>query len=402
MSDINNILINSIKFDDLGIKNPQIKGLSEGGISGASIHLITSDTNTKYILKIYPNDYYIKKKNRIFRELTVYKKLLEKFPYDKETTLPKPESIYSLCTLDTNGIDYPKLIAHGEIDGLKKPNYYIIISFVEGIVLSKSILPQNSNVWMGEINVSLFAMYLLKSIKYLNHIFDGKFLHYDLHPDNIYVVFKNNKLVKLTLIDFDLVDSNIPEFKKIETNMTQGEIIDMKLLQTFKSAESYIPFKTRALICYCFGDYNITPDSKLTIQHAVCGVASALIRYSNDIKNPDIRHWFVLVNALLFLSNKISHKKININLNKIYDSCFSEKHIDFDKFSFKSKTENTLSFLKNSISSSIGDGFSRSSMASGITKGKGGKKYKTKTIKRRRRTNKKKSTRKNNKKITKK
>jgi hypothetical protein len=171
MSDINNILINSIKFDDLGIKNPQIKGLSEGGISGASIHLITSDTNTKYILKIYPNDYYIKKKNRIFRELTVYKKLLEKFPYDKETTLPQPESIYSLCTLDTNGIDYPKLIAHGEIDGLKKPNYYIIISFVEGIVLSKSILPQNSNVWMGEINVSLFAMYLLKSIKYLNHIF---------------------------------------------------------------------------------------------------------------------------------------------------------------------------------------------------------------------------------------
>jgi hypothetical protein len=134
------------------------------------------------------------------------------------------------------------------------------------------------------------------------------------------------------------------------------------------------------------------------MQHAVCGVASALIRYSNYIKNPDIRHWFVLVNALIFLSNKISHKKININLNKIYDSCFSEKHIDFDKFSFKSK----LSFLKNSISSSIGQGLSRASQASGITKSEGGKKYKTKTIKRRRRTNKKKSTRKNNKKITKK
>jgi hypothetical protein len=359
------IILESIDFQKLGINAPEIKNVGEGGLSGASIFIVIDSTHSKkYILKIYPNDYYVKNKNRIIRELDVYLRLSEEYPYNKTnlgSTKIDMNDVYNICdSNDTNGIGFPKLVDHGEMENIEKPNYYILITFVDGIVLSKSILPKNSSVWKNQINVGLFAAYFLKSLRYLNNIFGGKFLHYDLHPDNIYVVFENNKLVKVTLIDFDLVDANLNKFKTIKRKMTHRESINMNLLKTFKQSESYIPLKTRAFICYCFNQFRITNKSKLTYDYGLCPVSHSLISYGNKIKNPDLRHWFVLVYSLIYLSKKLN-KNIKtdfekIDLNKIYDNCFKKKHIDFNNFNYnKNKNTDSLSFksIKNTLKHSF-------------------------------------------------
>lgn len=336
MTDIDNILLESIKFNKIGIYNPTLKKMGEGGASGADVYLVTDSSNKKYILKVYSNDYYVKRKNRLFRELYVYENLLENFHYknnrNKVVNIKDEKDASSLCKKnDTEGIGYPELLDHGEIHDLKKPNFYIIMTFIDGIVLSKSILPQNSQVWKDKNNIILFATFFLKSIRYLNSIFNNNFLHYDLHPDNVYVVFENNKLVKVILIDFDLVESNIPKFKTLQKNMSTRENIDLKTIRKYKQIE-FIPYKTRAFVCYCFESFKITYNSKLSIDRSLCKPVILLIMDAKNIENYDIRNWFVLTCSLFYLSNSMNKEKKTIDLNRIYNSCFSNKHIDFNKF----------------------------------------------------------------------
>jgi len=331
------IIKTNIDFDKLGIKNPILKNLTNDGAgSGAAVYLMNDSTNNKkYILKFYPNEYFIEKKYRIFKELEVYKKLLSKFPYGQsnETTNTKNIKYKNLCKNDTKGIDFAKLIDHGVIKQMEKPNYYIIITFVDGIVLSKSILPENNEIWKNIENVKLFASYFLKSIKYLHGILGKKFIHKDLHPDNIYVDFDENKILKkVTLIDFDLVDSSEPEFKKIDKKLTYKEKIEISMTKIQKELSSYFSYKTRAFICYCYGIYKINNKSKLDPLHSPCDIASELIHFSKQINNVDIRHWFVIVMSLQNLSNRLSKNNYTIPLNEIFSTCFSKKHINFKLF----------------------------------------------------------------------
>jgi len=331
------IIKTNINFDNLGIKNPIFKNLTNDGAgSGATVYLMNDTTNNKkYILKFYPNEYFIEKKYRIFKELEVYKKLLTKFPYGQsnETTNTKNMKYKNLCKNDTKGIDFAKLIDHGVIKQMEKPNYYIIITFVDGIVLSKSILPENNEIWKNIENVKLFASYFLKSIKYLHRILGKKFIHTDLHPDNIYVDFDENQILKkVTLIDFDLVDSSEAEFKKIDKKLTYKEKIEISMTKIQKELSSYFSYKTRAFICYCYGIYKMNNKSKLDPLHAPCDIASELIHFSKQINNVDIRHWFVIVMSLQNLSNRLSKNNYTIHLNEIFSSCFSKKHINFKLF----------------------------------------------------------------------
>jgi hypothetical protein len=331
------VIKNNIDFDKIGIINPILKNLTgEGAGSGASVYLINDATNNKkYILKFYPNEYFIEKKYRIFKELEVYKKLLNKFPYgeNNKTSYTTNVEYKNLCKNDTKGIDFAKLIHHGVIKQMEKPNYYIIITFVDGIVLSKSILPENNEIWTNIENVKIFAAYFLKSIKYLHRILGKKFIHKDLHPDNIYVYFdENQKLEKVTLIDFDLVDSSDPEFKKIDKKLTYKEKMEISMTKIKKELSSYFSYKTRSFICYCYGIYKMNKKSKLDPLHAPCDIASELIHFSKQINNVDIRHWFVIVMALQNLSNTLSKNNYAIQLNEIFSNCFSKKHINFNSF----------------------------------------------------------------------
>lgn len=320
----------SLTTSELETQYTGIKANS-GGVSGASVFIMKKGGKI-FFLKQYDAKYIRNAGDRIIREVYAYIKLDVEFHSEKSK-------------YDKTGVDFAKIIQHGIIDGEK---YYMIMTGVSGKPLYGNIttnkkqngkpdISEIKQIWGNSENIRLFSDYFLKGISILYKIFGENFIHYDLHPDNIFVHTEQKanrpRLIKtIPLIDFDLIDSDC--FK----NDLDVELTRDQRPWWMKMFLSGINPKVRQFLCFCF-NYDKSVKS-LNNYLPFCLEQEVIINYANGINNVDIRHWYVISLSLMKLNKSVSPGNrlhdIKTNLKDIYNRHFEDLKGDLPHdFDFK-------------------------------------------------------------------
>lgn len=308
--------------------NEKYKTIEElgGGKSGAEIRKITDETGS-YILKTY-NEKFIKSKgHRVIREVFAYIKITNEFHKSKRYNKYKEY------------INFAQLIRHGTINIDGKDSYFIIITEVKGIPLFNSVTQSKNKIWKNLENIQLFSKYLIESLKILYGIFGDKFIHHDMHPDNIFIELNDNKLKSITLIDFDLIDSDY-----FQTVLGVSLPIDVELSRNnaklFNLGLYGFTTKIRQFICFCnnYTKYESIDDlNKINAISFDCAFNDFSQKIGTiNINNVDIKHWYFICKSLILLNNILSpldfKQRIEefvsyIAKSKLYDTALTVEEI---------------------------------------------------------------------------
>lgn len=277
------------------------------GKSGAHIYMFPiKGLNEEAILKFYDNNYIKQHGHRIVREIYAYLKIQICFHDNND--------------IDKSHIDFAKLLSHGR---LGDDGYYILMTKIDGISLYNSVLSyeaktnkkiKNNFMWYKTQNVVDAITYILKAYKTLCDIFDGTFIHYDFHPDNIFITSNSKSypniedadkinVEKISIIDFDLIDSDYST-SEIKLRLPKDNNTEQNLAML-----AGLTSKIRYFLCYCFEFKENTIFSKM-----VCGFSQPVIDYTlkilPDIEYLDIRYIYIISVSLINL-NKILVENLN-------------------------------------------------------------------------------------------
>jgi hypothetical protein len=339
--------------------------LLSGGNSGASIYKLTNNGVTTF-LKYFSTEYILKQGHRIVREVYGYLKINEKF-HDNESI-----DFHNIPDVNKLNIGFPKLLAHGKLEG---GGYYLIITKAEGVSLFDSVKsniattsePKNSNwMWYSKRNVLNTVKYVLTAYRILCDIFGAKFRHVDYHPDNIFVFEQDLIVTKVTIIDFDLIESDL-FLEELRILMP----IDPHHSKFFRLAG--LNTKIRYFYCYCT---TFTENKQMQIldMHTatavyqnmpICDSSATMMSHVEhilpDLNYLDIRYIYLVVYSLNALNkiliskfksytndnpylqikspNIADQQSVELNLNLMYDNiigtdfkprCKSNTCIDFN------------------------------------------------------------------------
>jgi hypothetical protein len=276
-------------------------------------------------------------------------------------------------------------------------------------------------MWYKTQNVVDTIKYILKAYKTLCDIFDETFIHYDFHPDNIFITSNSksypniqdaDKIIveKISIIDFDLIDSNYST-SEIKLKLPQ-DLTTQVNQQTFAGLTT----KIRNFLCYCFEfKENSTWPSVPLCSYSI-PVIDYTVQILPDMNNIDIRYIYIIsvslinlnkilvdnlnnyinqkatstqipglpqltqqmISLIYTLNTKIQENYTNntpINLNEMYDQVFVDLKKRVPTMDFKSNfsPDKTVDALA-SVTSSISNLYQKVS-------GKGGKKSKTRKVK---------------------
>ena len=287
---------------------------------------------------MYNKKYIQEKGHRIIREIYAYIKL--KNEYDSKKIYNK------------KGIGFASILEHGILDS---DTYFMIITRVDGEELFETVVESKNHIWENINNIYLFCYYCIKALSILYTIFGENFRHNDFHPSNIFVNIINNRVVQISVIDFDLLDSDC-FYKDLGIKLPNDSH------HTNNQWVSGLTTVVRTFMCFCF-DYN--KNKNISQSSYLCLNTQTLITYANDIQNIDIKHWYIIGVSLIKLYESLhncryrsisrSRSRENGNLlceikmqnydflKKIFDSYYENRHgklptdFDFDPYFGNSK-----------------------------------------------------------------
>jgi hypothetical protein len=217
----------------------------------------------------------------------------------------------------TKNVGFATLKEHGKMKNNEGEDcYYFVMSTVDGIELYESVQQKHSlDIWRDHKNIKLFSTYLLNAIRILFEIFGENFRHYDLHPSNIFVHIEEQKVEKVSIIDFDLIDSDC-----FKVDLGLDLPCDGHHSLFSHAGTQGVNSKMRRFLCYCLNyDENISMEKTFVI----CVIQLRVIPYANLIQNIDIKHWYLISFSLIELRRKLINITIDddtINLKDIYDA----------------------------------------------------------------------------------
>jgi hypothetical protein len=202
-------------------------------------------------------------------------------------------------------------------------------------------------IWYKKTNIIETIKYILKAYKTLYCIFGEKFIHNDLNSKNILVETNNSKnplnvfVTKISIIDFDLIDSNIFE-DELNIELPREDYLTKN--RVYYDKRFYMKV-LKPLVENCYNYRKNNNQSNVS--------SKKLFNYSNSILNQsnyiDIRFLYVIFVILIELNRKlvvnlvkdienndtqpvllkssqsiIDEEKIPINLNNIYDKIMKQ------------------------------------------------------------------------------
>jgi hypothetical protein len=309
-----------------------------GGFSGAKVYFLYKKEHVT-VLKYFNNNYIHNTGHRIIREIYSYIKINLLF-HDKKN-------------IDKSNIDFAKLLQHGKIGN---SGYYFLMTKLHGNSLYETITSYKNEdtsknhdkfIWYKKTNIIETIKYILKAYKELCNIFGENFIHNDLHSKNILVETNNSKnplnvfVTKISIIDFDLIDSNIFE-DELNIELPREDYLTKN--RVYYDKMSYMKV-LKPLVENCYNYRKNNNQFKVS--------SKKLFNYSNSILNQsnyfDIRFLYLIFVILIELNRKlfvnlvkdienndtqpvllkssqsiIDQQKIPINLNNIYDKIMKQ------------------------------------------------------------------------------